>query len=200
MFFLNSQTRPDFKLVTRPEVTTNASDSELDEDDEPMNIIDIRSSLKIAETHFLQWSDISLTIFPSSFLSPESLPLPQITHVDLSLNQLTSVPLELLQLPSLAFLNLSNNLISSLPGMSLWGFTQLEILDLSNNKLIADPSLPQISKNQKETRMFQKLWNLDISSNGLTCCPGWVMALYYLKLLDLSDNQVFDVYEICVTM
>lgn len=180
---------PSFKIMRKPDVEPTI-DSELDENDEPMNIVDHYSSLRVSNTEFLKWSDISLMVFPPSFLSLNALPLQKISHVDLSLNCLSSVPLELFLLPSLSFLNLSNNLLTSLPPINQWMKTKLETLILAHNHIIADSTIPTPPKLHQNLRVFDRLWYLDVSYNRMIVCPGWVLSLLYLKHLDLSGNQV----------
>ena len=168
----------------------NHQDSDLDEDDEPMNVIDRYTSLRLSETFFLQWSDISLLVFPPMFISPEFLPLHKITHVDVSLNCLPSIPVELFLLPYISFLNASQNNISSLPPISQWSKTRLEVLMLSHNSIVGDATVPTPPKSQQDLKVFDRLWYVDISSNNLSVCPGWILSLFYLKHLDLSANKV----------
>lgn len=163
---------------------------ELDEDDEPTNIIDFRSSLQLTIAYRLQWSDISLSVLPPLFLSHDIIQTEQITHVDLSHNQLLTVPLELFQLPTLTSLNLSHNHISSIPSTSLWGKTTLEMLNLSYNNLASDPTPPAAVKRPGDMIMFRFLWYVDISYCSLTHCPPWIITFYNLKHLDLSGNKV----------
>ena len=139
---------------------------------------------------FLKWSDISLMLFPSSFVSTNLLPIQKISHIDLSLNCLTSIPLELFLLPSLSFLNISQNLITTLPPSNQWMKTKLKILILSRNRITADSAIPSLPRSQQDLKMFDRLWHVDLSHNNLSCCPGWIMSLVNLKHLDLSDNQV----------
>ena len=183
--------------MKRPEFLSDYADSELDEDTEPMSVIDMRSSLVVTTTYLLQLSDISLTSIPPALLLTDFVPVAQITHVDVSQNLLTAVPLELFQLPSLQLLNLSQNEIAALPLVTQWTCPSIEILILSHNCLSCDMSSP-ITYNQKKSQggtngtMFPKLWYLDISYNGLKCCPSWLFMFQYIKHLDLSYNKVVN--------
>lgn len=180
--------------MKRPEFI-NEVESELDEDDEPMNIIDYRSSLVVSNTFLLQLSDISLTSLPSSFFH-ELLPLSKLTHVDLSCNTLTEVPLELFQLMPLTFLNLSHNNLQSIPSYTHWGGqTSLEMFDISYNSLGSDSSSSPLVSHKKlggvvGVTFFPRLWYLDISGNELTTVPQWVLLCKSLKHLDMSKNKV----------
>ncbi len=167
-----------------------------------MNIVDQYTPLRVTNTQFLKWTDISLMVFPPTFLTLNELPLQKISHIDLSLNCLTTVPLELFLLPNISFLNLSHNQISLLPPASQWMKTKLEILLLSHNVIPADPALPTPPKSQHDLKFFDRLWYLDVSHNNMAVCPGWVLSLFYLKHLDLSGNKVIThvhntVYNTC---
>ncbi len=155
-----------------------------------MNIVEEFSSLRVTNTMFLEWSNICLMILPSCFLSQNYLPIQKISHVNLSQNCLTSIPLELFLLPSLSFLNVSENILTTIPPPSQWSKTKLEILILSRNKITADTTIPTMAKSQQDSKVFERLWHVDLSHNALGCCPGWVMSLVKLKHLDLSNNQV----------
>ena len=122
-------------------------ESELDEDDEPVSIVDGRSSLVLSKMFLLAWGDISLTAFPPSFLSPHLTPVQQISYVDLSNNLLTWVPPELFQLPNIISLNLSYNQLTQVPHPEHWSPSSIHILNLSNNLIRStDGSLtPQVS-------------------------------------------------------
>ena len=184
--------------MKRPEFLSDYPESELDEDTEPMSVIDMRASLVVSTTYLLQLSDISLTFIPPALLSADFVPVTQITHIDVSQNLLTTVPLELFQLPSLQLLNLSQNEIAGLPLVTQWMCPSIEILILSHNCLSSDVSSP-IAYNQKKSlfggtngTMFPKLWYLDISHNGLKCCPSWLFMFRHVKHLNLSCNKVIN--------
>lgn len=155
-----------------------------------MDVVDHYRPLRVTKTDFLDWSDISLTLFPSSFLTQNAFNLKTLSHIDLSRNSLSVVPVELFLIPGLIFLNISDNQITSLPSPSLWMKTRLEILMLFQNRIVADATVIVPPKSYHDSRLFSKLWYLDISKNALSVCPGWIFALRNLKHLDLSDNMV----------
>ena len=193
-------------MVKRPEFLSNYPDSELDEDTEPTSVIDMRTSLVVSTTYLLQLSDISLTFIPPALFLADLVPVTQITHVDVSQNLLTTVPLELFQLPSLQLLNLSHNEITGLPLVTQWACPLVEILILSHNCLSCDMSSP-IIYNQKKLQaggpngtLFPKLWYIDISNNGLKCCPPWLFIFRYVKHLDLSYNKVMYIIELMMNL
>ena len=130
------QTLPEFSITKREEFCgEKVMESELDEDDEPVSIVDGRSSLLLSKVFLLAWGDISLTAFPASFLSPNLTPIQQISYIDLSNNLLTWVPVELFQLPSVVSLNLSYNQLTQIPHPDHWSPSSMHILNLSHNLL-----------------------------------------------------------------
>ena len=165
-------------------------DSDLYEYEEPISIINLRSSTRISETYFLQWSDISLLAFPSTFVTLSSLPHSKITHADLSKNQLTSLPLELFQLAALISLNISHNFLNSIPPPERWGKTSLQILNISHNSLSSDSPESSNKKTMVDCSMFPTLWYIDLKSNNLISCPQWLFMFAFVSHLDLRGNQV----------
>lgn len=156
-----------------------------------MDVVDHYKPLKVTKADFLNWSDISLTLFPSSFITQDVFNLRTLSHVDLSRNSLSAIPTELFLIPGLIFLNVSDNQITSLPSPSLWTRTKIEILMLAQNKIAADTAVIVPPKSpSRDVKLFSKLWYLDISHNTLNVCPGWVFALQNLKHLDISGNMV----------
>lgn len=88
------------------------------------------SKLAWSSLRHLSLSDNSLTFIPSPPLSF----LPTLTSLDLSSNLLISIPPGLSHLTSLRSLNLSDNMIDSLLGVSR-ALGAIEVLNLSNNRL-----------------------------------------------------------------
>lgn len=99
---------------------------------------------------------------------PDFAALTCLTSLDLSRNQLESLPMELLQLPQLRTLKLSGNRIAELPD-SIEVLQGLAELDVSKNILATfSPALLNL-----------KLQTLNISSNLITVLPekiGYVGA------------------------
>jgi hypothetical protein len=116
------------------------------------------SKLAWSSLRHLSLSDNSLTFIPSPPLSF----LPTLTSLDLSSNLLISIPPGLSHLTSLRSLNLSDNMIDSLLGVSR-ALGAIEVLNLSNNRLE----------------------NL----SGLDRLPA-------LERLDVRDNQLYEALEI----
>jgi len=106
--------------------------------------------------------------------------LTQLQKLDLSSNQLTSLPRALLQLTQLQSLNLSDNNLETLPD---WfeQLTQLHALYLSDNNLEILPDwLGQLTQ----------LQSLNLRNNQLIALPDWVGQLTLLQSLNLSSNKL----------
>ncbi|CAD6341695.1 unnamed protein product, partial [Miscanthus lutarioriparius] len=135
----------------------------------------------------------------------------QIKEIDLSDNQLTGqIPESLFQLANLQILYLdSNKLMGTIKLISIWGLTNLNELDLSNNMIsLIDtegdtiaPYLPSIeylnfaSCNLRELpdalRYIDTITDLDLSNNQIKgAIPSWVWENWkdQLNTLDLSHN------------
>ena len=113
-------------------------------------------------------------------MPPEITKLTNLTSLDLSSNQLTSVPPEITKLTNLTSLDLSGNQLTSLPP-EITKLTNLTSLDLSGNQLTSLP--PEITK-------LTNLTSLDLSDNQLTSLPPEITKLTNLTYLDLSENQL----------
>ncbi|WAQ98664.1 LRC59-like protein, partial [Mya arenaria] len=102
-------------------------------------------------------------------------------EIDLSLNNLTAVPVkELAEIPKATHLDLSCNLLADLPD-TFCSLTYLVKIDLSKNLLT---SLPDDFGN------LTRLQYLDLLGNKLTVLPVSVYQLTKLKWLDLKDNPL----------
>lgn len=102
-------------------------------------------------------------------------------ELDLSLNNLEVVPVkELAALPRATHLDLSCNLLTSLPD-SFCTLTHLVKVDLSKNRLT---ELPQ------DFGQLDSLQHLDLLGNQLTTLPESFYKLRKLKWLDLKDNPL----------
>ncbi|GAA5867025.1 hypothetical protein JCM8547_008413 [Rhodosporidiobolus lusitaniae] len=88
------------------------------------------SKLAWSSLRHLSLSENALTFIPS----PPLTFLPTLTSLDLSSNLLISIPPGLAHLTSLRFLNLSDNMIDSLLGVSK-ALGAIEVLNLSHNRL-----------------------------------------------------------------
>ncbi|MEM1171150.1 MAG: leucine-rich repeat domain-containing protein, partial [Cyanobacteria bacterium P01_H01_bin.35] len=108
-----------------------------------------------------------------------------IDYDDRKLVELVEVPGDVWELEQLEVLNLSGNKLTSLPE-SISKLSNLTRLDLSENQLT---SLPEsISK-------LSNLTSLDLSSNQLTSLPESISKLSNLTRLDLSENQLTSLPE-----
>jgi len=102
--------------------------------------------------------------------------------IDLNGTSLVSVPADLLNNTAVVDLNLSNNLITTLPSQ-IQAWVNLEAFRIGNNKLTALPA---------EIRFFTKLAVLDASNNDITGVPAEIGQLTNLKEIDLSDNGITE--------
>lgn len=94
---------------------------------------------------------------------------------------LTSLPEELAKLTDLKFIIISGNGFDSFP--LVLGKLNLQLLDISNNKLV---SLPAIIEKLPNLRF------LDISDNELMAIPPTIEKLTQLKYLNLDSNQLVE--------
>jgi internalin A len=107
------------------------------------------------------------------------------TVLNLSHNQLTSLPESITQLTNLQKLDLSNNQLMSLPE-SIAQLTNLQLLYLSGNQLTSLPeSIAQLTNLQL----------LYLNGNQLISLPESIAQLTNLQSLYLSFNQLIDLPE-----
>ena len=123
--------------------------------------------------------------------------------LDLSANELTTLPPEFGQLTNLALLDLSDNKFLNLPS-AINKLSELTILDFSNNKLTSlsseivalaslkelDLSGNQLTSLYNDIGQLNKLTYLDLSNNQLSVLPPEIGQLENLEFLDISDNQL----------
>ena len=100
--------------------------------------------------------------------------------LDLSDNELTSIPKDITRLQNLTTLNLTNNRLTSIP-KAITRLQNLTTLDLRNNQLTSVPEA--ISR-------LQNLTTLDLRNNQLTSVPEAIANLTKLTTLDLGYNQL----------
>ena len=106
--------------------------------------------------------------------------LMQIVELDLSGEQLTSLPKQLGQLTDLIELNLDSNQLSSLPTW-IGQLTRLQFLEVQNNQLTCLPTW---------IGQFTDLMHLTVQNNQLTSLPTWIGQLTHLDYLEVSNNQL----------
>lgn len=128
------------------------------------------------------------------------LTLKMFTSIDISNNNLESLPLILFQMPSLKTLNLSGNNINCLPippvhnpsdadsdndGFSMftqnWNCPSLETLELSKNRMTELP---------KNIFQMPNLNSANFSDNQITSLPFEMWLAPSLKILTLKNNRL----------
>ncbi|XP_068955564.1 leucine-rich repeat serine/threonine-protein kinase 2 isoform X2 [Petaurus breviceps papuanus] len=141
-------------------------------------------------------------IGPSIILDP-TIRCPTLKQINLSYNQLSSVPefhadvIENLEhlllegnkiseiysplcLKELKILNLSKNHISSITEDFFEACCKLEVFSARMNLLVAVPCLPS------------SITILNLSQNKFTCIPEVILSLPHLRSLDLSSNEIYS--------
>ena len=116
--------------------------------------------------------------------------LQSLVNLDISWNELSSIPEFVFKLPNLRFLNISHNhlnlispLIAKLP--------QLVSLDLSYNDLSEFPD---------SMGSLLNLQSLSLNSNRIAIVPSILGKLKSLISLDVSDNKLFDLPELIFSL
>ncbi len=102
------------------------------------------------------------------------------TTLDLSGQQLTSLPESVLNRADVTVLNLSNNQLTSLSA-GIGTLTNLEVLNVENNRLQTFP--PEISQ-------LKHLQEILANNNRMTSLPTELGTMTWLKLLDISGNNI----------
>ena len=126
----------------------------------------------------IKWAEKILLV--SNFLQrvPDNIHiLDKLSCLDLSKNQLKTIPVCLLEMPSLCNLWLSENKIAELPDQCNWS-SSLKTLDLNDNLL---QTLPK-------SMAKAKLTSLHVARNNLYYLPPWIEQMASLQLLDVSGN------------
>lgn len=108
------------------------------------------------------------------------LPSDNISKLDLSNQNLTSIPAEVFSLKNLKTLKLSNNNISVIP-REITKLRRLEKLDLSNNKL---------SNFYAKVCQLPKLKVLNLNNNYLKTIPKQIKDLNELRVLSIANNEL----------
>uniref|UniRef100_A0AAV2L2B3 P53-induced death domain-containing protein 1 n=1 Tax=Knipowitschia caucasica TaxID=637954 RepID=A0AAV2L2B3_KNICA len=108
-----------------------------------------------------------------------------LTHLDLSFNQLSSLPSCILHLPALSSLVLCHNRLSALPP-DMDQLSSLTFLSLMGNQLV---SLPQ------SVGQLKALQTLDVSYNLLHILPDETGSLESLVKFELSHNKLKELPE-----
>ncbi len=155
------------------------------------NLVFFKIWLKLSSQDWLPWlktldkleldlSDNQLSTLPESITN-----LSNLTGLDLSDNQLSTLPESITNFSNLTELNLRYNQLSTLPE-SINNISNLTELNLSYNQL---STLPESITN------LSNLTGLDLSSNQLSTLPESITNLSNLTELDLSYNQLSTLPE-----
>jgi internalin A len=128
----------------------------------------------------LDLSGNQLTTLPEAIAQ-----LSNLSGLDLSGNQLTTLPEAIAQLSNLRVLYLRNNQLTTLPE-AIAQLSHLRVLYLRNNQLTTLPeAIAQLSN----------LRELDLSDNQLTTLPEAIAQLSHLSVLYLRNNQLTTLPE-----
>ncbi|MEE6481226.1 hypothetical protein FKM82_012791 [Ascaphus truei] len=122
----------------------------------------------------------TLSVMTNLLVTVPSLPM-KITTLRMSHNTFTSIPKEILQLPHLRSVDLSNNQIESLPGPVQWESLNLREIVLNYNKI----SILDLSK---DACKWSRLEKLQLSHNTLKEIPPEIGCLENLTSLDVTYN------------
>jgi Leucine-rich repeat (LRR) protein len=109
-----------------------------------------------------------------------STPTNNDTSLDLSGQQLTTVPAAVLNRSDVTTLNLSNNQLTTLPG-NINNLKNLEVLIVENNRL---ESLPA------EISQLKNLHEIRVNNNRMKNLPDSIDSMTQLKMLDISGNSI----------
>ncbi len=126
------------------------------------------------------WTELDLSNNQLTSVPPEIAKLTNLTHLELWNNDLEEVPLEVANLIHLTHLDLSGNRLGSLP-LEITRLTKLTSLDLGYNYLTNVPL---------EITKLTNLAYLRLRGNLLPSVPSEIAKLTNLTYLDLSSNQL----------
>ncbi|CAK6975851.1 leucine-rich repeat serine/threonine-protein kinase 1 [Scomber scombrus] len=91
-------------------------------------------------------------------------------------------------------LDLSSNNLAALPSVVPWGLIRLQFLDLSNNLLKVLPA----AHNSQEV-ICSRLQKVNLSQNQLTSLPPALLHLTNIQRLSAAKNQLTDLFDIPTT-
>ena len=158
--------------------------ADLDVSDNPLHLPldDPRGSLLVRmgeESHVLNLTELSLSSLKLTEIPLALCNLRLLVGLDLSHNELGTMPDKFYWLRNLRRLDLSHNVITSAKKMN--SFRKLEQLNISNNALTVFPI---------ELTTLKYLVRLDMSSNKINSLPDHFGKLNRLVNLNLSSNEI----------
>ncbi len=134
-----------------------------------------------AEVFDFDWLQVLNLSFNEITTLPDPLAsLQNLTILNLSFNGITTLPDAIASLQNLTYLNLGNNKISILPD-AIASLQNLTELDLSHNQITTLPDA---------IAHLQNLTILNLSFNGITTLPDAIASLQNLTTLYLGGNKI----------
>src|SRR3989304_6089190 len=175
------------------EKSLNSWEAEITDENRQEAKLRIENFLNDESNNILDLSSLSLTSLPPIFNTDPFIK--RLTKLDISRNQLTSLPAEIGGLQALQRLNVYNNRLTSLPE-EIGRLQALQRLNVYNNRLTSLPG---------EIGRLQALQELNVASNWLTSLPGEIGGLQALQILCVSYNytltgvprEIFDLPSCC---
>jgi hypothetical protein len=140
----------------------------------------LRQINKIKRAALEGQTELNLSHNQLTSVPPEIAELTNLTSLKLWNNQLTSLPLEITELTNLTYLNLNGNQLTSVRP-EIIKLTKLKILYLGRNQLTSVPL---------EITKLTALTALNLSHNQLTSVPPEISRLTNLTYLNLCDNKL----------
>ena len=154
--------------------------------DASIQVQDDRPLVEVKGNWFLNWKDLSLYQFSYDLLNAiDNETIQNLVHIDISHNNITSLAPEIFQLLNLESLNVSHNMLSSLPTMSYWQSGGPKIL-LASHNCLESRALQAVHIGCQVT---PKMWYLDLSYNSLSTLPPFIHACSNLEFLHLEGNE-----------
>src|SRR3989338_2043867 len=160
------------------EKSLNSWEAEITDENRQEAKLRIENFLNDESNNILDLSSLSLTSLPPIFNTDPFIK--RLTKLDISSNQLTSLPAEIGGLQALQRLNVYNNRLTSLPE-EIGRLQALQRLNVYNNRLTSLPG---------EIGRLQALQELNVASNWLTSLPAEIGGLQALRGLYVVRNQL----------
>jgi len=137
-------------------------------------------SIIISDELSLEISNNQITTIPKEIKNLTNLEI-----LDLSNNQITEIPNEINKLSKLTFLSMAGNKITKIPDIS--NLTNLEVLDFSDNKIM---SFPQGFDSMIEEGGLDNLMAIYLRNNKIDQIPYSIVRLTGLGAIDLTGNPI----------